>query len=268
MDSTETLLRAVGIKAVEGYGISVHAGTLAQYLRLIALTIRKKQKIIMFDSMNLHGLYFYLKDRAVRLAYEKEVLIIDSVPIILLMKLRGQDVNIDHRVTGCDFVWPFFRQIWANNHRVFCLGNHQPTVDRALPIIKEALPGIAIDGRHGFFDQTPNSAESLAIIDEINQFQPDVLTVGFGSPFEQKWIAAHRHLINAPVVVVWGACMEYVAGIVTTPPRWMGRWGLEWFYRLAGNPRRFAFRYLVEPWALVGLLIWHNLPHSRSTKRS
>jgi N-acetylglucosaminyldiphosphoundecaprenol N-acetyl-beta-D-mannosaminyltransferase len=57
------------------------------------------------------------------------------------------------------------------------------------------------------------------------------------------------------VVLPCGACMDYVAGVIPAPPRWMGRFGIEWLYRLASEPRRLWRRYLVEPWALVPLFI-------------
>jgi hypothetical protein len=52
-----------------------------------------------------------------------------------------------------------------------------------------------------------------------------------------------------------GACFDYIAGEIQTPPRWMGRIGLEWLYRLMSEPRRLGHRYLVEPWSLLPLMI-------------
>ncbi len=49
--------------------------------------------------------------------------------------------------------------------------------------------------------------------------------------------------------------MDYVAGTIPTPPRWAGRSGLEWLFRLMFEPKRLWRRYLVEPWFLLKLLI-------------
>ena len=49
--------------------------------------------------------------------------------------------------------------------------------------------------------------------------------------------------------------MDYVAGFVPTPPRWMGRVGLEWVYRLWSEPARLWQRYLVEPWFLLPMFL-------------
>lgn len=49
--------------------------------------------------------------------------------------------------------------------------------------------------------------------------------------------------------------MEYISGAVRTPPRWMGRAGLEWLFRLAENPARFWYRYTVEPMFVVSSVV-------------
>jgi N-acetylglucosaminyldiphosphoundecaprenol N-acetyl-beta-D-mannosaminyltransferase len=97
------------------------------------------------------------------------------------------------------------------------------------------------------------------VIDRINRFGTDLLVVGMGTPIQEKWVHQHRVLFETPAILTAGACMEYVAGVVRTPPRWMGRYGLEWSFRLVENPRRFAYRYLVEPWILGLHLVRHSL---------
>ena len=39
----------------------------------------------------------------------------------------------------------------------------------------------------------------------------------------------------------------------------MGRCGLEWSFRVIENPRRFAFRYFVEPVLLAAILLKNGL---------
>lgn len=70
------------------------------------------------------------------------------------------------------------------------------------------------------------------------------------------------------MVFTCGACMEYVAGAVRTPPRWMGPLGLEWSFRLIENPRRFAFRYLVEPILLGAILLRNGIGELFQRKRA
>jgi len=134
------------------------------------------------------------------------------------------------------------------------VGQKADVQQEAMNRIREQVPGINIAGHDGYFDQSPGSDESQHVIDEINQFKADIVLVGFGAPKQEAWLSANREKINSSTVFACGACMEYVAGAVSTPPRWMGRSGLEWLFRLGENPRRFAFRYLVEPVLLAGIL--------------
>jgi N-acetylglucosaminyldiphosphoundecaprenol N-acetyl-beta-D-mannosaminyltransferase len=76
-----------------------------------------------------------------------------------------------------------------------------------------------------------------------------------GMPRQEQFAYRFRSRIEAPVIGLGGAAFAYFAGFEPTPPRWMGRIGLEWLYRLAGSPRRLAFRYLIEPGLLAFFLI-------------
>ena len=71
---------------------------------------------------------------------------------------------------------------------------------------------------------------------------------------QEVFASRFRSNINAPVVALGGAAFSYFAGFERTPPRWMGRWGLEWLYRLGSDPRRMGFRYIAEPLLLIVLL--------------
>jgi N-acetylglucosaminyldiphosphoundecaprenol N-acetyl-beta-D-mannosaminyltransferase len=49
--------------------------------------------------------------------------------------------------------------------------------------------------------------------------------------------------------------MDYLVGEKRMAPRWLGKVGLEWTYRLFTEPRRLYRRYLFEPW----VVLWHAL---------
>lgn len=53
------------------------------------------------------------------------------------------------------------------------------------------------------------------------------------------------HVGRVPAVMfAVGAAFDFLAGTKPQAPRWMMRSGLEWFFRLASEPRRLAIRYL------------------------
>ncbi len=58
-----------------------------------------------------------------------------------------------------------------------------------------------------------------------------------------------------------GASLEFLTGTTRRAPMWMQRRGLEWLHRLASDPRRLAWRYLVEDPVIFGLLFreWRRM---------
>ena len=68
--------------------------------------------------------------------------------------------------------------------------------------------------------------------------------VGIGVPKQEKWMAAMRSHLEAPVLVGVGAAFDFHAGLVPQAPPLLQGAGLEWAYRLAHEPRRLWRRYL------------------------
>ncbi|HEY3845749.1 MAG TPA: WecB/TagA/CpsF family glycosyltransferase [Acetobacteraceae bacterium] len=56
-----------------------------------------------------------------------------------------------------------------------------------------------------------------------------------------------------------GSSLEFLAGATRRAPRWMQRGGLEWLFRLGGDPCRLARRYLLNSPAVVSLLLRASL---------
>ncbi|MBX2838880.1 MAG: WecB/TagA/CpsF family glycosyltransferase [Gammaproteobacteria bacterium] len=234
-------------------GFFAHPGTLQDYLALIKQAIESNTPHTVLYH-NLHSLYTYFTSAKLRTYYAGNTVLVDGMPLVWLYQFAGEKISRDHRVTYVDFIMPMMQQARDNNWPVFHLGQSTDIQQAALNKIRAEVPGIQIEGHDGYFDQTSDSADSLEVIRQVNAFDTKLLLVGFGAPRQEAWLHAHRESIDAPAVFTCGACMEYVAGAVKTPPRWMGRLGLEWSFRLLENPKRFAFRYLVEPLILLAFL--------------
>jgi N-acetylglucosaminyldiphosphoundecaprenol N-acetyl-beta-D-mannosaminyltransferase len=102
----------------------------------------------------------------------------------------------------------------------------------------------------GYFDSSLNAEENAAVLQEIALFRPNVLLVGMGMPRQEIWILENLACIRSNTVFCCGALIDYVAGELATPPRWLGQIGLEWLYRLIVEPSRLWRRYLLEPWTV------------------
>lgn len=131
-------------------------------------------------------------------------------------------------------------------------GPVQPPASRSeAELLRERWHGLQLETAHGYFDLAAGSHEAETILARIREYRPHILCVGMGMPRQEHWIARYGGSSGANVVLSVGALMDLLAGELRTPPRWIGRAGLEWLFRLVSTPRRVWYRYLVEPWWLL-----------------
>ena len=105
-------------------------------------------------------------------------------------------------------------------------------------------PGLQIVGGHVPPFRPLTEAEEEAVAADIERCRADVVWVGIGVPKQEKWMAALRDRLDAPVLVGVGAAFDFHAGLVPQAPDRLQRYGLEWLFRLVQEPRRLWRRYL------------------------
>jgi N-acetylglucosaminyldiphosphoundecaprenol N-acetyl-beta-D-mannosaminyltransferase len=202
---------------------------------------------------NAHSFYLLGPEPELADFYRDADLIeVDSTPVIFFARLLGLRSRQFHRCTYLDWRDQFWSLAEKNRWRVYYLGGAPGVAERAAKKIRAAYPGVVLATRHGYFDPETSGAENRGVIDAISAFRPQILFVGMGMPRQELWI--HRNKRDLPPCVIFsvGAAFDYEAGVQRTAPRWTGRLGLEWVFRLAADPRRLFRRYCVEPWSLVG----------------
>ncbi len=159
----------------------------------------------------------------------------DSIGILLAARLNGKPLA--ERVSGCDMVVHLCERASSLGHRVFLLGAAPGVADAAAEKLRERFPGLQIVGvQHGYFK--PEETES--VVSAIRAAEPDLLFVAFGIPRQEKWIRTHMDRLNVPVCMGVGGSFDVISGNVKRAPKWMQRYGLEWVYRLASNPKKIG----------------------------
>lgn len=247
--------KAVADRGIEMLGIRVLAMTRAQLTSLVVQEVYRAQRAVIAHH-NLHSAALTRHDAKLRDFYQRvHYAHADGMSLIVVARLLGLPLTSSHRTTYVDWLPDLLAEGQQRQWRLFYLGSSPESLTLGLQRVRSAFPGLQIEGDHGYFDASPRSSENQARVAKINEFRPDVLLVGMGMPRQEHWISDNAQHLDVGVTLAVGGCLDYVAGAIPTPPRWSGHVGLEWLFRLWWEPRRLAYRYVVEPWLLAPTLL-------------
>ena len=230
-------------------GVSVHAMTVPGFHQVIAAAIETDQKWLIAHH-NLHSLYLLHKDGppgsspgALHRFYKKARWVqADGMSMVLLARLHGYPIRRHHRIAH-NVALPSLLELAQLNHwRVMYLGSSEAVSTKGGQILRASFPGLTLETHHGFFSKEKASAENQTVLAQIAAFKPHILFVGMGMPYQESWVDDNYDTLHTNVIVTSGATLDYFAGALPIPPRWVGMAGLEWLYRLAQEPRRLGFR--------------------------
>jgi N-acetylglucosaminyldiphosphoundecaprenol N-acetyl-beta-D-mannosaminyltransferase len=167
----------------------------------------------------------------------------DGQPLVWALRALGRP--LPGRVYGPDLMLRHCERAAAAGTPIFLYGGrNQGALVQLTLNLRRRFPGLRVVGGCSppFRDLEAEELDDIAA--EINRSGAEVVWVGIGVPKQEKWMAAMRERLRAPVLVGVGAAFDFHAGLVPQAPAWMQSAGLEWAFRLAQEPRRLWRRYL------------------------
>lgn len=192
----------------------------------------------------VHGVTESRRDAALRDIHNSSGLTTpDGMPMVWCGRWAG--AGWMSRVYGPDLMLEVLAEARERGWSSFFYGSTESTLSALVTNLSERVPGMKVAGTYSppFRPLTP--AETTDIVSRINAAQPDLVWIGLSTPRQERWMAEHRGLLDAPVLLGVGAAFDFHAGVKRQAPRWMQRRGLEWLFRLLSEPRRLWRRYLV-----------------------
>ncbi len=230
---------------VKVLGVEIDALTMTDAVGAFGRLIAQKRPSIAL-SVNVDICMKIQRDPELRSIYgAADLVLVDGTPMMWAARFLGSP--LPGRVSGSDFVPLFCRAAAEHGFRIFFLGAAPGVAEAAKHWLESRYQGLKIVGilapRLGF---EADDRENSRIVSTVRECAPDVLFAALGSPKEQKWLYRFRDVLQVPVSMNVGSSFDYLAGRLNRAPSWMQRWGLEWTYRLAQEPRRLWRRYLLE----------------------
>lgn len=223
----------------------VAALTLAQSVETVmALSSAREHHLVV--TPNVDHLVLLERDGEFAVAYDRASLrLADGAPVVALSHALGTPVP--QRVTGVDLSLSVLEAAARDGRTVFLFGGAPDVLERAVERVRSRWPGLRLVGAAApTIDLDVITAEEETALAGIRAANPDLLLLFLGTPKQEKWF--WRRLAHLPptVALAVGGTVDLIAGVKRRAPFWAQRAGCEWLWRMAQDPRRLGYRYLVH----------------------
>jgi N-acetylglucosaminyldiphosphoundecaprenol N-acetyl-beta-D-mannosaminyltransferase len=232
------------------FGVPIDALQLEDVLDAAERAIKDRQRLLV-SVVNAAKIVEMSREPVLREAVLRgDLILADGMSIVWAGRLLRQP--LPERVAGIDVMLGLLRRADAARYRVYLFGATPQVLDAAVASVRAGHPGVVIAGsHHGYYEP----AEEQRIAEQISACAPDILFVANVSPIKEMFLARFVDRMNVPVCLGVGGSFDVLAGERRRAPALWQRWGLEWAYRLAQEPRRLWRRYLGTNLAFARLTV-------------
>jgi len=176
-----------------------------------------------------------------------DLIVPDGMPLVWVLNAQSPpDEKLTDRVYGPSLMLAVLDATADRpGFRHFLLGGSTSTLDKLSGSFAERFPETIIAGSYSPpFGEWP-ADEFETICRKIRDSRANLVWVGLGCPKQEHWIARHKDKLPPGIYFGIGAAFAFHAGEVRQAPPVLQKFGLEWAYRLATEPRRLFKRYFV-----------------------
>jgi N-acetylglucosaminyldiphosphoundecaprenol N-acetyl-beta-D-mannosaminyltransferase len=224
------------------FGVGVTPTTYHEAVDLIVAAAERRESTIV-ACQAVHAVVTACQDPTLRERVNSfELVTPDGQPVRWALNwLHG--AGLTDRVYGPDLMLRLCQEASRCGVSIYLYGGTHEVLDLLALRLLADFPDLCIAGAEAppFRRLTPEEDEE--VIARIDRSGAGIVFIGLGCPKQDHFAYEHRGRIRAVQVCV-GAAFDFHAGVKPMAPRWMQRYGLEWLFRLASEPRRLAWRYL------------------------
>ncbi len=192
----------------------------------------------------------------------------DGQPIVWTSRLTGEPLAA--RLPGSTMFPVMWKRVVEERRPTVVIASNEFTAAQLRKEYPEA--GVFVPPH---FD-ADNKAQIAHVADQcaalVRDTRAEFVFVGISFPKQQRVALAVTELLrdageHVPLFLLLGGSFEMYLGQVKRAPRWMQRFGLEWFFRFVQEPRRLFKRYFVTDTRFAWLCL-RELVRSRTARRS
>lgn len=203
---------------------------------------------VLINTINAHSFNVAQKDELFAEALQNgDYLIPDGASIVKACRWLKAKSQPKERIAGWDlFSFEMERLERSEERKVMFMGSSEAVLTKIKEKAAVDFPNMEIVTYSPPYKEEFSQEDNNAIINAINEANPDLLWIGMTAPKQEKWTYQHWNEldINCHAGTI-GAVFDFYAGTVKRAPKWMQNHSLEWLYRLIKEPKRMWRRYLI-----------------------
>jgi N-acetylglucosaminyldiphosphoundecaprenol N-acetyl-beta-D-mannosaminyltransferase len=228
---------------VDVLGVRISAVGMAEVTDAVERWIEKGERRYVCVT-GVHGVMESQRDPALRDIHNAAGLTVpDGVPMVWAGRYAGAEAI--ERVYGPDMMLAVCGLAADRGWSSFLYGGAPGVADQLATHLRQRFSALRIAGADSPPFRDLGVVEDREIVERINASGAQLVWVGLSTPKQERWMSDHVDRIREPVVLLGvGAAFDIHAGLKRDAPRWIGRLGLHWMFRLAQEPRRLWRRYL------------------------
>lgn len=189
--------------------------------------------------------------RSVYLA--QDFVVADGNPIVWLSRLAGKPVSL---IPGSEAILPLAQIAAGQGVKVALFGSSAPVLAASAEYLEREVRDLyvvcQIAPPMGFDPSGPQAEEMLR---QIAASGARLCFIALGAPKQESFAATGRRVTPDVGFASIGAGLDFFAGTQKRAPLWARRIAMEWFWRMADDPRRLVGRYLKCGLVLPGLTL-------------
>lgn len=234
---------------------------MADKLKLKSLTlINSKEELALIpdgkqliNTINAYSYTMTQNDKVFANALmEGDYLIPDGASIVKACKMINAKSQPKERIAGWDLfthemgVQETLGKATGNKRNVMFMGSSEKVLNLIKDRAASIYPHLNIITYSPPYKPVFSDEDNIAIINAVNQANPDLLWIGMTAPKQEKWAYEHWNSLNINCHVgTIGAVFDFFAGTARRAPQWWQKHSLEWLYRLISEPQRMWRRYII-----------------------
>jgi N-acetylglucosaminyldiphosphoundecaprenol N-acetyl-beta-D-mannosaminyltransferase len=250
-------LERFNIQNYDDFDVKVTAFDTPDLMRFFAACIEEGGQAVCYGySLTVFERFVHMPQLP-DIANRFEIMAPEGRGFYLLWRMLGVPLRADDSLP--EITESLFELADAKGYSVMLFGTDEASNRTATDNVRTRFPGAEVlPGRNGYY----GPEEESAIVDLINERDPDILVIGMSSPKKEEFVHRYRDRLKVAVLLPVGGTIDILAGKTKPIPRLVKKLSLTWFYRFIQEPRRLYNDLFVAVlrmlFGLIPRLFWES----------